>query len=190
MISPGIDITLVAKAVLSNLFLTSNFSASAIITPSFQLFHTIFPWITSFLKKRNSYLHFAECWSISTLAESEKTKPQLQECCWLDCLRAESFCVAKLLASCFPAFTHLTMGVSQEGGNTSFRLDSSLGIFLQVEKNEEAVERQKHSLKPRQEYHLAVVVSISSNRPAWKDATQSYKPCREPSQGLIFTPPN
>lgn len=32
------------------------------------------------------------------------------------------------------------MGASQAGGNTSFRLDSSLGIFQQVEKNEEGAE--------------------------------------------------
>lgn len=34
------------------------------------------------------------------------------------------------------------MGASQAGGNTSFRLDSSLGIFQEAEKNEEGAETE------------------------------------------------
>lgn len=54
----------------------------------------------------------------------------------MDYLRAEVFCVAKLPGSCFPAFTHLKMGTLQAGQNTGFRLDSPLGIFQHIEKNE------------------------------------------------------
>lgn len=75
MISPGTDIAKVAKAaILSNLFLNSKLCASAEITPSFQLFHPILPWFTLFFQKKAPYLHFTNCWNISTSAGSEKTK--------------------------------------------------------------------------------------------------------------------
>lgn len=56
------------------------------------------------------------------------------------------------------------MGALKAGGNTTFRLDSPLGIFQQAEKNEEGAET-KALPKTRQEPHLAVVIPISSNRP-------------------------
>lgn len=80
MISPGTDITKVAKEVILSIYLTPSSLVSFL---HLQKLHYPFSFSIQFghdllfSLNKAPYLLFKDCGNISTSAESEKTKPQL-----------------------------------------------------------------------------------------------------------------